>query len=890
MTKKSFLQVGVLVVVAASIRMMASCASESEACQAGFVMKDGTCVEQCASGTTFDAATGQCLPACGEDSVWNGTECQKIPTCDDGTTFNPETLQCEPDIFGCAPGTHKQEGVCVLDLSCGEGTHQEDSQCVKNRLGPPDVPEGPENNDSNYEGGVATEFVLPAEGQQITLGGTIQEAVDQNGDNEEDPDWDGFETTAAAGTYLRITATSEGACLPVLEIIGLDGNNRINFLRYGVNPNGLDMSREFYLPYSEKYVFFVTDYNNLVPSLFGEIIFPVGGSKFTYQVTVERLSTPIPVEFPVPGNLAGDFGTGSLKFYSLSGLTENERFYVLSTARSASGVRNHVFPALMIIDANGQLLREVVQPRMGSDTELPFRAPADGNYLVVQDFLLVSGNHRGYNTAVEKIEPLDISHQTEVQGSVAAGRLGWYSWDLEIGDFMVAGIYPSTNDADIAVYLYDTDMNWIAYSNHGSAGQFEDTFTYATLPTKAVLKVQEIKGNAAQYEIQAAQIATPKLESGVHASNLQVTQMPLNTFITMGVDHFVGKSGDMAIFTDFATHGGVTWNNKWEAVYPTDFSEIYGPALDVTNGYSPVVPNLTYQKRDDHFLHIAYGYSGDDIVGGTYETTLTFQPTTNFGVTTCGQLHSAPDQTLFAASGVAFYGVTLGINRAVRIEVTPTQNATLRPKIHAMNFGRIPMSAWDPMPDAPQLGAVDIRTATQAGESLAMDYFSPYDGLSFFMVSNADGPSTDHFDVSIQAYNDTPNDICENAEELVFNNGEANVTGTLVGNGDEVMYPGCTRQSKGIDVFYKLNLQAGDALTITLSPTHFDGVLYLFRDCQNVSLSCVYGVDEEDYGVPETLTGFVTPAGEGGVYYIAVDSYWIATGGPFTLNAVISHP
>ncbi|MBU1700870.1 MAG: PPC domain-containing protein [Candidatus Eisenbacteria bacterium] len=100
--------------------------------------------------------------------------------------------------------------------------------------------------------------------------------------------------------------------------------------------------------------------------------------------------------------------------------------------------------------------------------------------------------------------------------------------------------------------------------------------------------------------------------------------------------------------------------------------------------------------------------------------------------------------------------------------------------------------------------------------------------------------------------------------------------------------PSCTGWSAaGTDVVYYMDLEAGDQVSMTYTQLEWDASFYIVTDCGNMN-SCVAGADDNyNTGGPEVLAYTATTAGR---YYVILDAYSAASGGPFTLNYTITCP
>lgn len=141
------------------------------------------------------------------------------------------------------------------------------------------------------------------------------------------------------------------------------------------------------------------------------------------------------------------------------------------------------------------------------------------------------------------------------------------------------------------------------------------------------------------------------------------------------------------------------------------------------------------------------------------------------------------------------------------------------------------------------------------------------------------------------------NDTCTGALALVVGTAAAPgvTTGTTRGASNDLATVRDTGacidvDELGPDVAYRLDLLAGDALTVVGTPTDFDLALYLIGPggpgvCDASASSCVAGSDAAGYGTADTLTFTATTTGP---YYLIVDSFFEGYSGAFRLESHVS--
>lgn len=167
-------------------------------------------------------------------------------------------------------------------------------------------------------------------------------------------------------------------------------------------------------------------------------------------------------------------------------------------------------------------------------------------------------------------------------------------------------------------------------------------------------------------------------------------------------------------------------------------------------------------------------------------------------------------------------------------------------------------------------------------------YVVPYTGFYYLKVRGYGGATTGPYSFYVSqgiGGQVPPNDLCSGAIELMRCS-----TGSLqddTSNANNNYNPGdpgpsCTGYAaSGRDVVYFVNAVAGDILDLTYRQLNTDTSFYIVTDCSNVSGSCVVGADATVPPDPEVIHYTVPTTG---VYYIILDSYGQASGGPWTLD------
>ena len=848
-------------------------------CPSGEVWDGNQCVPaaECAPGTVLQG--DECVPACGTDQYWDGNACADVPECDTGTVFNPQTGMCEVDETVCAPGTRLENGVCVPGGNPIADVYE---------TGEPD----------QY-----AEFEVPAVGGSVSLGGVVDTPEDINGDGYEDPNWDGFEFTAPAGTWLRFTGTSYGAALPAFYIVSLGDNP--TFLRYAVNPNGQEVVREFYLPYDDTYRVWVTDYSHLMAFAFGSSVIPVGGDDFTYYYTVENLGTPVPTDIAtLPHTDSGDLSDGGLRFYSLSGLVSGDIVTAAQAGLPVPGTLSDVYKALMVFDANGDLVVNQEVYRTDETADVLYNAQSSGDVLVVLDYLLLVGANRDYLFSAKALQADNCTTGNCSTGDVPAGTTELLSWDLNAGELLTLGIYLPIPTGDILTFRVSfIDENGIPLTQdqyvddwwNGSARVFAES------NKRVYLWLREVYGRAVpEYTIEESLYDTPELLAGNDYTGLTVQEFPQWTYAPAGVDHIIGEAGKLIIMNAFTPQSG--WE-PLERIFTAaldsspDLDEDgepdpIGPVLDTTSPlfpdpqWSAITPVFFYARTNDHYIHYVYGGA---TAGYTYDVGVRSVEPVYLGAPTVSQSVGLTYQGL---TGWDFYSFNAGKNQWIEIFISQRAMSDIQAEVWVFNFGAVIWDwiyyLWVPDPEAERLGVISIDTATAPGEDITVGYNSPYDGLSLILIQDATGSPgiLDLFDIDVSVPAAPANDACASAEAVTLSGGSANITGDSRTATDSVTEGICDGYifDSGPEVFYSLTLNAGDTVEITLDGTDFNEALYLFTDCADITGSTVAFSNQSS---PEVIE-YQVPAGGGGTHYIGVDA--CGQGGDFTLDIVVNGP
>jgi hypothetical protein len=698
--------------------LFSACGGDEVTCAAGTVKEGGKCVPACASNEYFDGE--QCQTVCEEGKYWDGTSCLDVPECADGTSFNSTTNRCEPDITGCAPGTHLDGDECVADY-----------------LPDPDYPE------SQTE---IPEITLAGEGESISIGGVVETPEDVNEDGWPDADWDEFFfQTTEAGVYLDIHATSEGACLPAFAVYGITPETCnlspdkwvVFYTRYGLNPNGLDCQREVYLPMAGCYVIMVTDYNNLVEAVFGQGVVPLGGDEFTYYVEITTLPDPVPSAFTnFPASKTGDFAEGKLSFYSISGLSAGEVINGVSMGMPIADTTSHAFPAVMVFGPDGHLMSEVIAEDNLADVEVLFEV-AGGEYLLVQDFLMTIGANDEFELNVAAYTPTDCTANDCSSQDLPAGEIDVLTYDVAANEIFFHSAEPASGS--LTIYAYDQTGTLLGGS-YASAGAPSVILKHMPQAGKIIVKIVEDEGLAATYTQTVLHIAESLLEPGENTGK-EVIEFPPYTYYNAGIDQFDGSAGQLAVFTDYTLTNPIDPDPFYPLIEQTD--EILLSAVTSAGGLAmPYVAALPYTGR---FLHWIHAGTSASFYPNTYSLTMGLVDVTpNVGMPTETVPIQVTTNALDANVDMAALRFTAATGEGYGIIATPPNGSTLLTEVQVFCEGFY--DSWFGAfcwAGEPQLVQVHTATAADAGEALDTGFFTAeYDGEYLVAIRDTSGTAT----------------------------------------------------------------------------------------------------------------------------------------------------
>jgi hypothetical protein len=503
-----------------------------------------------------------------------------------------------------------------------------------------------------------------------------------------------------------------------------------------------------YLPRADTYTIMVSDYNNAVTALFGAGAFPVGGDDFSYYVTVENLGTPTITDIDtMPLSDLGQIGNGQLYFYNLKNLSLADVVSLKSLGEPLPDTASDAFPLIMLIAPDGTIM-EHYATNPAADAEILLSIPADGDYLVVQDHLLMIGPLDAFEISGVKETVEDCTAGGCAGGALAEGEHRVLKWDLLAGDFFLFNAtVPSDATENLRVVLYDNGMNAISDASAGTTwNRWDDLFV--TQDTWIYLWLDGWTGLAVpSYTLEVVHEDILELADGVSAAGQEVIDMPDDTIEDAGIEYFMGTGGQMAVFMDLTTYGA-GWTSPLEEIY-TEIRGYLGPAFDTVAADLPVLdPPFAYLPEDGYYLH-QVSDPGSDITAGTYDTTMHFQAVSSLGAPASGTPVSAAAQSLDADTGLAFY--TYGAISGENAEVTVTPNgANLQPEVWVLEFGYHYNTNWYSRATYNELGRMASQAAAGSGQAATVQHPASYDGFIVVAVRDVLGAGgAETFDIEV---------------------------------------------------------------------------------------------------------------------------------------------
>ena len=178
--------------------------------------------------------------------------------------------------------------------------------------------------------------------------------------------------------------------------------------------------------------------------------------------------------------------------------------------------------------------------------------------------------------------------------------------------------------------------------------------------------------------------------------------------------------------------------------------------------------------------------------------------------------------------------------------------------------------------------------------SMISGFTAPYTGVYNLKVRGYSGSSTGPYSFYASCGTEPPppsNDLCADAIQIPDCSAGSLSGDTSTAHNEYdpgVPGPSCTGfPEAGLDVVYYVNLNAGDIVDMSYLQQNADTAFYIVTDCSNVSGSCVAGADQTVPPDPEVIH-YVASATA--TYYIILDAYGTAAGGPWTLDYTFTCP
>jgi len=735
---------------AGTVEQDGQCLPEITACGDGTTLQGGVCVPACPAGqywapagclavpaceagTVFDAGAAACVPACGPAEQWDGQAC--APLCAPGTQLDPQSGQCLPGPEVCAAGTHQEAGQCVADLVCGPGTHAEGGVCVPDRLPSPDVWEAAEPDQ-------AAAVALPAAGQAVRLGGTVDTPVDGNGDGYVEADWDAFAFDAPAGAWLRLSSTSEGVAVPAffVQSEALDDEGYALFARLALNLVGLEAGREVYLPRAGRYLLWVSDSHNMLAEVYGFGFLPVGGEEWSYQVLLENLGAPQPTPANLPLADAGQLEGGALRFYALGGLEPRDVLSLRSPAEGVGGQEEILRVAWLLFDPQGALVREEVGGR-SEDAAATLVLTEAGPHLLVQDFLVSTGPNLAFALSAVEEAVEDCTLTACAAAPLGAGEHRLWSFDLAAGDFFLFSASLPSGTENLKVSLLDAQFQVLSEASAGPSWERWDHLL-AGADTWVYLWIEGWTGAAVpDWTLGTVLFPVPALPAGGALSGVAVEPMPGAGFSDSGLVRFEALAGQVAVVSGFAPlDPGGTWTQPALELVDPELAFL-GPALDTADpALARLAPALAWIPADGTFLARAFDLDpAAELAGASYDLGLSLASPAALGEPTAGAPVGQAGLALAADSRAALFSVDVAQGGSYQLALDPQAGSDLQPEVWVLAFGYHYQASWYSSPAQRELGRVGLAAAAAPGEALTLPFGAPYAGRLVVVVLDARG-------------------------------------------------------------------------------------------------------------------------------------------------------
>ena len=222
-----------------------------------------------------------------------------------------------------------------------------------------------------------------------------------------------------------------------------------------------------------------------------------------------------------------------------------------------------------------------------------------------------------------------------------------------------------------------------------------------------------------------------------------------------------------------------------------------------------------------------------------------------------------------------FYNVKLKANQAYKVTVTPASGYD----VAAYILNACATSGCVKGADAGSSSTAEtlIYTPTTAGTyTIGVD--TSYAATSSY--------ATGSFTIAVEEFTPIKGDTCKNPIAMTWASGKATASGDTTKAVNSLSFSsssGCTdTMGKGPDMFYRLAVTAGKTYQVKMTPTSWDGAVYVFTNCAKPLNSCLGGSDNGYTSGAETVTFTAKNTGK---VLIGVDAYSTTGKGKFTLEA-----
>ena len=224
-----------------------------------------------------------------------------------------------------------------------------------------------------------------------------------------------------------------------------------------------------------------------------------------------------------------------------------------------------------------------------------------------------------------------------------------------------------------------------------------------------------------------------------------------------------------------------------------------------------------------------------------------------------------------------FYKVSLTGGKSYKIKLTPASG--YNPALYVVSSCTKPTSSCLIGSDSASSGsAEELIFSPQTTGTYTVGVDTSYASSSSY--------ATGKFTLELSEFVAAKGDVCTKPLALTWAAGEAKASGDTTNATNTLKFSsstGCTDSTaKGPEVFYSINLTAGKAYKVTVTPASgYDVAAYAFSSCASPLSSCLGGSDAGYTGTAETFT---LKAKTTGPHIIAVDGSSSTSKGTFSIS------